>query len=182
VTDLESSRHDDFLRLHATHEPAVRGYVRSLLPTRDDASEVMQEAAIVLWRKFEQLDDPKNFRKWAFGVARVEVMTWRRDKARDRHVFSDELAEVLADEAAFDSRDERSEAQRRALEFCLKKLPVEKQTLLQRAYDGDTRIDRLAAELNRSAMSLYKILHRLRLKMVKCTRKFIDREQEEQYS
>ena len=182
MTDLDSSRHDDFLRLHATHEPAVRGYVRSLLPTRDDASEVMQEVAIVLWRKFDQLDAPTNFRKWAFGVARVQVMTWRRDKARDRHVFSDELAEVLADEAASPDREERTETQRRALEFCLNKLPDEKQKLLQRAYDGDTRIDRLAAELNRSAMSLYKILHRLRLKLVKCTRKFIDREQEGQFS
>lgn len=182
MTDVDSSQHDDFLRLHATHEPAVRGYVRSLLPTRDDASEVMQEVAIVLWRKFEQLDDPKNFRKWAFGVARIEVMTWRRDRARDRHVFSDELADVLAEEAASTIRDERSESQRRALEFCLQKLPADKQRLLQRAYDGDTRIDRLAEELNRSAMSLYKVLHRLRLKMVECTRQFIERENREPLS
>lgn len=175
MSDLESSRHDSFLRLHATHEPAVRGFVRSLLPTRDDTSEVMQEVAIVLWRKFDELDDLENFRKWAFGVARFEVMAWRRDKARDRHVFSDDLSELLADESA--CRDEQAEHQRRALEFCLKKLPSEKQRLLRKAYDGETRIDTLAAELNRTAMSLYKVLHRLRLKMVACTQIFLKKEE-----
>ena len=49
--------------------------------------------------KFEQLDNPENFRKWAFGVARFEVLSYRRDKARDRHVFSEELLLQLAGEA-----------------------------------------------------------------------------------
>lgn len=171
MTDSESAKHDTFLRLYATHEPALRGFVRSLLPTRNDASDVMQEIAIVLWRKFEQLDDPSNFQKWAYAVARYEVLSWRRDKARDRHFFSENLSGILADEA--ESRSDSSEGQRKALEFCLQKLPPERVNLLQRAYDGDTRIDALAAELNRTAMSLYKVLHRLRMKLISCTDNFL---------
>jgi RNA polymerase sigma-70 factor (ECF subfamily) len=174
VTDLESANHDSFLRLYAAHEPAVRGFVRSLLPTRNDASDVMQEVAIVLWRKFDSLDHPENFRKWAYGVARYEVLSWRRDKARDRHFFSDDMSRLLADEA--ESKHEAAEEQRRALEFCLKKLPPDKVVLLQRAYDGETRIDALAEELNRTAMSLYKVLHRLRMKLVSCTDGFLRKE------
>ena len=83
--------HDSFLHLYVECEESLRGFVRSLLPTLEDAREVMQETAAVLWKKYDQLDDPKNFRRWAFGVARFEVLAYRRDKARDRHIFGEEL-------------------------------------------------------------------------------------------
>lgn len=174
MSDFDSAKHDSFLRLYASHEPALRGFVRSLVPTRNDASDVMQEIAIVLWRKFEELDSPTNFRPWAFGVARYEVLAWRRDKARDKHLFSDDMSNLLADEA--ETQSDQSENQRRALEFCLKKLPGEREHLMRRAYDGETRIDSLAAEMNRTAMSLYKVLHRLRMKLVTCTESYLQRE------
>jgi len=88
--------HDSFLRLYVECEESLRGFVRSLLPTLEDAREVMQETAAVLWKKYDQLDDPKNFRRWAFGVARFEVLAYRRDKARDRHIFGEELITQLA--------------------------------------------------------------------------------------
>ena len=62
MPDLDSTRHDQFLRLFTTHEPAVRGFVRSLLPTREDAHEVMQEVALVLWRKFGDYATGEDFR------------------------------------------------------------------------------------------------------------------------
>ncbi len=81
----EEEQHDHFLRLFAVSEPALRAFVRSLAPRRDDVPEVMQEVAVVLWRKFGDLADPGDFRKWAFGVARLEALAWAPDKARDRH-------------------------------------------------------------------------------------------------
>ena len=174
MSNFDSAKHDSFLRQHATHEPALRGFVRSLVPTRNDASDVMQEVAIVLWRKFEELDSPENFRPWAFSVARYEVLAWRRDKARDKHLFSEDFSSLLADEA--ETMSDESENQRRALEFCLKKLPGEREQLMRRAYDGETRIDQLAAEMNRTAMSLYKVLHRLRMKLITCTDNFLGKE------
>ena len=174
MRDFDSAKHDSFLRLYATNEPALRGFVRSLVPTRHDASDVIQEIAIVLWRKFEDLDSPDNFRPWAFGVARYEVLAWRRDKARDKLLFSEDFSSLLAEEAEI--RSHESEDQRRALEFCLKKLPGEREQLMRRAYDGETRIDQLATEMNRTAMSLYKVLHRLRMKLVACTENFLGKE------
>lgn len=173
MANLDSNRHDTFLRLFSAHESAVRRFVRSLVPTRDDASEIMQEVAIVLWRKFGELREPEHFRRWAFGVARYEVMAWRRDKARDRHVFGEDLSGILADES--ESLDSDQDERLYALEHCLKKLPSDRQRLLRRAYDGETRIDSLALEMNRTAMSLYKVLHRLRLKMVECTQEVMRR-------
>ncbi|MDA7926812.1 sigma-70 family RNA polymerase sigma factor [Verrucomicrobiales bacterium] len=174
MSDLNSEKHDSFLRLYAAHEPALRGFVRSLVPTRNDTSDVIQEIAIILWKKFEDLDSPSNFRPWAFGVARYEVLAWRRDKARDKHLFSEDMSNLLASEA--EALADKSEDQRRALEFCLKKLPGEREVLMRRAYDGETQIDSLASEMNRTAMSLYKVLHRLRMKLVTCTESFLRKE------
>jgi len=111
----EEQRHDDFLRLFAVSEPALRAFVRSLVPRREDVPDVMQEVVVVLWRKFGELAAPEDFRKWAFGVARLETLAWARDKARDRHVFDAELLATLADAAERSSR--RLGGQREALDI-----------------------------------------------------------------
>jgi len=166
---MDDSRHDHFLRLFSAHEASIRGFVRALLPTREDAREVMQEVAVVLWRKFSGFAGDEDFRKWAFGVARFEVLAYTRDKARDRHVFDDDLLQTLASEAA-DTMDMR-EAQRDALERCLAKLGSPQRMLVLDAYAPGARIDRLAVERGQTAMALYKVLHRLRLALVTCTRR-----------
>ena len=86
-----------FLRLFTEHEPALRMFVRSLVPTRADASEVIQDVAVVVWEKIGEFEEARNFRKWAFGVARYEALAYLRDRSRDRHVFDDELVARLAD-------------------------------------------------------------------------------------
>ncbi|MFN9951718.1 MAG: sigma factor, partial [bacterium] len=83
MTPAESERHDLFLRLYVEHEEALRGFVRSLVPTLEDAREVMQEVAAVLWKKFEALESIEDFRRWAFGVARFEAFNFNRARQRE---------------------------------------------------------------------------------------------------
>ena len=82
------------------HESSVRAYVRRLLPARADADDVMQRVALVLWDKFDQFREDGDFRKWAFGVARYEVLAWLRDHGRDRLVLAGDVAEMIASESA----------------------------------------------------------------------------------
>ena len=175
MPDLNDQHHDQFLRFFAEHEPALRTFVRSLLPSLADVSEIMQEVAVVLWQKFAEFDAARDFRKWAFGVARFEVLTFLRDRARDRHVFNDELVGTLADEAA--AAEQRHEAHREALEACLQKLPEGQRELVLSAYTKGTRMDELAAQRGQTAMSLYKMLHRIRQALLECVRRTIAREE-----
>ncbi len=161
----EQQRHRRFLRLFAANEAAVHGFVRSLVPRREDAAEVMQEVAVVLWEKFEEFDSSRDFRKWACGVARYEVLAFLRDRARDRHVFDESLLTTLADEAV---ADEAGEARREALESCLEKLQPGQREVVLAAYEPGTRIDSLAERRGQSAMSLYKVLHRIRITLMEC--------------
>ena len=77
MDEADRKQHDQFLRLFMEHEEALRLFVRSLLFSQDESREVMQEVASVLWRKFDDSLESASFRRWAFGVARMEVLSFR---------------------------------------------------------------------------------------------------------
>ena len=174
MTPAENERHDQFLRLYVEHEEALNGFVRTLVPTRDDAREVMQEVAVVLWRKFEELSAIEDFRRWAFGVAKFKVLAFRRDRARDRLVFDEDVLELLAIEVTENA--DAYEAERQALDKCIGKLDAAQRKLLDAAYAPGARIDELAAAAGRSPMSFYKALHRIRLALMDCTHRVLARD------
>ena len=135
----------------------------------------MQDTAVVLWRKFEELDSPEDFRRWAFGVARFQALAYRRDRARDRHVFSDDLISMLEKEAA--EAGEKSSQEELALQECLTKLPSKHRKLVQAVYMGRERIDKIADKAGRTPMSLYKSLHRIRMSLADCINKHLSQHQ-----
>lgn len=149
-------------------EPAIRAFVRSLVPTVADSNDVMQEVAIVLWQKFAEYKTTDDFRRWSFTVAKWKVLSWQRDRMRDRHVFGSDMLELLADES--EGQAEILEAQREALRDCLERLPARQRVLVDSAYAPDARIDAIAARIGVTAMSLYKKLHRIRVLLLDCTR------------
>ncbi|MES2793670.1 MAG: sigma-70 family RNA polymerase sigma factor [Planctomycetota bacterium] len=169
---LDNAQHDRFLRLFARDEAVLHTFVRSIVPSREDASEVMQDVAVVLWQKF---DSAKEFRPWAFGVARNVALRHLRSRARDRHVFDEELVNRLADEAT--AMEQRHLTQREALEHCLQKLPPAQREMVLAAYAPGTRIDELATQRGQTPMALYKLLHRARQAMLECVRRALAREE-----
>ena len=170
----DDPHHDQFLRLFTANEPSLRSFVRSQVPTLADANDVMQEVALVLWRRFGEYETTEDFRRWAFGVARFKVLAWRRDRARDRHVFGEKFTSLLADEAG--QAADRFEAQREALRVCLGKLPEEQRDLVNSAYAPGVRMDDFAARSGQTAMALYKKLHRIRMALLECTRRWLLKE------
>lgn len=163
--------HDQFLRLYAEHEVALHTFVRSMLPTREDASEVMQEVIVILWQKFNQVED---FRPWAFGVARIAALRHLERRKRDRHVFDQALVNRLADLALEEESQHLSE--REALDACLQKLPAAQRELVLTAYTKGTRIDELARRRGQTPMALYKLLYRIRQALLDCVQRTLAKE------
>lgn len=175
MSPAETELHQRFLRSLAAHEPAVRAYVRRLVPTRADADDVMQEVVIFLWEKFPSLEEGAEFRPWAFKVARFKVLSWLRDKGRDRLVLSDETVDLIAEETA--KEDLHLEQQRRALETCAQKLEPEQQKLLMQAYQPGVRIQEVAESSGRTQAGFYQWLHRMRKLLLECIRREMSREE-----
>ena len=53
-----------FIRLFTANEPRLRGFAMSLIPNRADAEDVLQQANLILWRKFGQFQIGTNFFAW----------------------------------------------------------------------------------------------------------------------
>lgn len=172
----DDSRHETFLRRFTRTEPALRGFVRSLVPTVNDADDVLQEVAITLWKKFAEFsgETEEEFRRWSFGVAKFKVLSWQRDRGRDRLVFGDDTITLLAESS--ESSTGKLSAQREALKICVEKLPAEQRTLVESAYESGTTIENLAGTMKRTAMSVYKQLHRIRIALAKCARAELQKE------
>lgn len=174
MSPAENERHHRFLRSFAAHEPAIRAYVRRLVPSRADADDVMQEVAVVMWEKFEQFREGTDFRAWAFGIARFEVLGWLRDKGRDRLVLSEDVVELIAEETVHE--EPRLEMQRAALEDCMGKVAPVQRELLMRAYQPEARIQDVAGGSGRTVAGFYQWLHRMRRLLLDCVKRQLSKE------
>lgn len=166
--DGNRDRHDLFLRLLMQNEPRILAFVRSLVPRLEDAADIFQEVAIVLWQKIDQCPMDDGFLPWSLTVARFQTMAFLRDKKRDRLCFDIETLERIA-EVALKESDEYEE-RRVALKHCLDRLPAQRRLLVLEAYRSDTRIDQMAQRQNKTPMSLYKTLQRIRELLSSCIR------------
>lgn len=175
MSPAETERHHRFLRSFTAHEPAIRAHVRRLVPARADADDVMQEISVVLWEKFDSFRDGADFKAWAFGVARFEVLSWLRDRGRDRLVLDEEVITKIAEETTAD--EPRLERQREALEHCMKKVPGEQRELLMQAYQPDSRIQEVAQGSGRSVAGFYQWLHRMRKMLLECIQRALTQEE-----
>ena len=167
---MSQASHESFVVLFSKYESNVRAFVTSLLPNWEGVDEVMQETSLVMWKKFDQFDPDRpgsNFIDWAFMIARYEVLKYRRRRATDRLVFSEDVYELLASEAeeiVAESQPDR----KKALQGCLQKLKLPQQKLIQTAYADGVSIKQAAKEVGRTPTGLYKALARIRCKLHRC--------------
>ncbi len=156
------------MALFVRHEPAVHAFVTSLLASLDDAEVVMQETSMTLWRKYDQFEAGTSFRNWAFQVARFEAMNFRRKRGRDRHFFSDELVQLLADDA--ERHATRMEEERRVLAHCVAKLEPGDRGLISGCYREGATIKAYADRVGRTPTAVRKHLARIRAALSMCVR------------
>lgn len=163
--------HEAFLRLFTRFEGNLRAFVASLLPTWEGVDDVMQESSVVLWRKFSEFDQSgsdADFRGWAFMIARYEVLKYRRRRATDRVQFSDDVFDLLADEAA--SVAEQQRERELALKDCVQNLEVRQRRLVEAVYEDGAAIKDVAVRVGRTPSGLYKALARIRDRLAACVR------------
>jgi RNA polymerase sigma-70 factor (ECF subfamily) len=168
--------YESFVQDLARCEPGLSSFVRPLVPTWDDMEEVMQQTCVVLWRKYEEFEGGTNFLSWACSVARFEVLRLRRRRARDRHLFGEELINLMADEGAAEST--RRERELRALDGCMERLPPQQRELVRQCYADGVTIKQTAGVVGCSATALYKSLNRIRLALLECIEQTLSQEQE----
>ena len=167
-------RHQKFLRAFTLHEPAIRAFVRRLVPSRTDADDILQEVAIVLWEKFDEFREDGDFRAWAYGIARFKVLSRMRDLSRERVVLSSDVIELIATSSL--EADSQLERERYLLESCFQKMNAKDQELLAKAYDSSSQIQDVAALSGRTIRGFYQWLYRMRQILLECIRRELAKE------
>ena len=162
----ESPKNQEFATLYAGCHLDLLRYILTLLPYRDQAEDVLQETAQVIWKKFDQYDQARPFLPWAKKFAYYEVLRHRKKQAVKFKYFSDELVETMAEER--DEQDELLEAGREALTGCMSKLDETSSDLLIDRFSKGISLKVLAEQQGRSANSLYLVMHRIRQKLIEC--------------
>lgn len=168
----ESKR--DFVRLVTKHERMLYGYILSLVPQHADADEIIQETNLRLWDEFNKYVPGTSFAAWALKVAHFQVLTWRKKKKHSKLVFDDNLVEALAKQR--DVWEEACGPRHEALIRCVHRLPEHSRSILAECYGSGSRIKDIAARLQRTEASVYKVLERLRKTLYECIQRSIGEE------
>ncbi len=162
----DPSRHEEFVSLYVRHEPAVFSFVLAMVQNTADAEDVVQRASMTMWRCFDQFQPGTNFRNWAFQVAKNTALNHLTKMSRDRHVFSEKLINLLAEQA--EARAGYLDSRRRALDSCLEKLPAADHEMVAGCYAEGATIRSFAEQAGETANKIYKRLNRVRSQLQTC--------------
>lgn len=151
-----------FERLLAEHAPAVRLYVRSMMPGYEGADDLAQETLVRLWEKRAQFEPGTHFKAWAFQIAKFLVMNQRRKLARSPVVLLDEAVLEQIDREWLARETGPTDAHHAALARCLATLKLEDRHLLHARYATEDSLETFAQRQGTRAGTLKARLYRLR--------------------
>ncbi len=163
---MQPHQAEQFAALWAASQSTVAGFIRTLVPDYQQADEVMQRVAVTLVRKYDQYDQTRSFAAWAVGVAKFEVLYYRRERATDRHQFGDDIVEQIA--SRYEILAEEADPLRDALKLCLDKLAGRSREVVELRYKRGLSYGAIAAEMELSSGAVRMLLCRARDTLRRC--------------
>ena len=164
----------EFERLLRECQARLFGYIHSLVRDLDDAEDLFQQTAIILWKKFSAFERQQSFLAWACGVARLEVSDFLRVRSRSHLYFTDEL-NLLLIPAQIEFGGEELESRQEALRGCVQKLGERDRQLLAACYGAAHGVAAAAQGSGRSTQSIQNSLRRIRRALFECVRRAVPR-------
>ena len=147
----------------------IYGFILMMVPSRSDADDIMQEATIVMWRKYDRFEKGSNFSAWGIQIARFLVMNYHRRRKENMRCFSQKAYENILEisDEILDTNDDRMNA----LQGCVAKLNDRDSELLNLRYSQNKPVCKIARDMNRSVAGLYKVMARIHGSLRDCVRK-----------
>jgi RNA polymerase sigma-70 factor, ECF subfamily len=160
-------RSAQFVGKLASHRSEIFGYLYSLVLNFDDAEDLYQQVALVLWKKFPSYDPTKDFGHWGIRVAHFTVKDFVRRRRRSKVLFSDEMLDhVMENHVSPAAPDAPSRAD--ALAKCIERLNEPDRRLVESCYGGEHKIKEVAQREGRTPDAIYTTLYRIRRALLRC--------------
>ena len=138
-----------------------------VIPDPDQCQDVLQQVAVVVVRKFHEFDSSRSFNAWVIGIAKQEVLAFRRRQYTDRLVFSDAMVERIAETYQCVLADKVSDAAD-ALEHCVQKLGGRARTVIGLHYSDGMKTIEIAQRLQMEHAAVRMLLSRARMVLREC--------------
>lgn len=157
-----------FLRLFTSSNDRIYAYIVASVHSRVDADEIMQETAVVMWRRLDVFEGG-NFAAWGIGIARNLILRFYRENKKNRAMFDNTVLDAIEDIAA----KKTSEMNDRVdyLRSCVRKLKPSDRKLLKLKYDRNTKIKEISDLVGASVATMYRSFARIHILLQECIRK-----------
>ena len=158
-----------FLAQVTNAQSSLYAFICSLLGNSEDSRDVLQNTNLVIWEKADEFDRSRDFKPWAFRIAYLQVMAFRKTQSRDRLIFDDAFMGEMAEEVA--RRSENAEDRLEALGRCMDRLPPLHQQIIRKRYMRSMSVENIAEQLGQKANSVSAMLYRVRKALANCVEK-----------
>ena len=156
-------------------QPVVAGYLSSALRDGHAVDDLLQEIALILYRRYDDYDEERPFAAWALGVARIKLLEQLRSGRREPLLFRDEeVLEALG--AAAERQEVVCNAQEQALRHCVEGLRDRLRQALRLRYHDDCDAAQIASRLGLSQVNVRSLLRRGRDALRECMERMLNRE------
>lgn len=163
----ETTNTEEFIRLFTAHQVRLHTLALSLIPNYADADEVLQQASLVIWKKFGEFDRAGgSFFAWASRILSFEAKNYYRRKGRDKLRFDEKFLDVVADRVS-EMSEELAERER-LLADCVARLRPEHREIIRLRYGQGATIEAVARAVGRTSEAIYNVLSRIRQALVDC--------------
>ena len=164
VSEAESRK--QLMTLMTRHQRRIFSYIYTLVPSRPDADDILQETSLVICEKFDEFEPGTDFVAWACQIAYWRVCYARQKFARAKVFFSQDVLDAVASTAANMNPD--LDARHEALSHCLQKLNTRDREFLLTRYEPGCGVREAARRSGRSMAAAYKALTRIRKLLFDC--------------
>jgi RNA polymerase sigma-70 factor (ECF subfamily) len=158
-----------FMTLFLRHQDDIRAFVGSVVRDWTATDDIMQETAVVLWRKFAEYDPSRSFGAWARGIAGFEIRKHRERTARVPALLSPEA--IAAIDAVWDEGVTPASPRLEALARCLERVDAPVREIIALRYRDGLELDEVASRSGRGVEAVGKLLQRLRSALGECVRR-----------
>ncbi len=150
-----------FSALMREHHLELLVYARGIVRDHQAAQDIVQDALVTAWEKFDTFDEEKEFAAWLRGIVRNKAKDWFRKMQRDP-IADIELVEMEIDLTDWQSTRAAGTGVFEKVETCLGYLPDNLRNAVNAFYFEDRDGTDAAESIKISPANLRKRLERAR--------------------
>lgn len=174
--DNKELKSEQFFRLYNAAQKRIYAYLLMLVHNHNDAEDLLQETASVLWERFDQFDRQGSFAAWAIGIARNKALDFLKSKRTSRPLLGDDFYQDMSQYAETES--EQTDRRLRALNECIQHMSVQNQRLIHLRFEQGIPVKRISQISEHSADAIYKKISRIYSFLNECiNRRILQQEQ-----